>query len=182
MSPTVELSSPTFKRLQSHAVPLVDTIETVIARLLDNYESKASGTSDEAIGGVRKFNPESPPDLTHSRILGVTYNGRKLGRGEDNWNGLLSNAVIDAWKSKKSADEFKRMMAVNYVAEKKTDEGYRPLQGTPISIQGQDANGAWRGVLSIALSLGRPVSVRFAWREKDGAAFPGTTGQLDINS
>jgi hypothetical protein len=35
--PPVDLSSKTITRLQKHAVPLVDTFDTVIAKLLDWY-------------------------------------------------------------------------------------------------------------------------------------------------
>jgi hypothetical protein len=183
MSPSVELSPATFGRLQGHAVPLVDTIETVISRMIDAYESKtqapgAPGGSNEQ--NVRSFNASTPPDLTHTKILGITFCGRELGRSEDNWNALLNAAVREAKTRSKSAAEFKQLMVVNFVEGDKTNEGYRPLSGTGISVQGQDANGAWRGVSHIAQTLKCPVSVKFAWREKEGAAFPGVIGQLTI--
>ena len=40
MSPSVELSPKPFARLQAHAVPLVDSIESVINRIVDYYEAK----------------------------------------------------------------------------------------------------------------------------------------------
>jgi hypothetical protein len=49
-----------------------------------------------------------------------------------------------------------------------------------ISIQGQDANGAWRAACHIAQKLGLQLSATFVWREKEGAAFPGITGRFSI--
>lgn len=182
MSPTVDLTPQTFKRLQSHAVPLVDTIETVITRILDAFETTATPDASAETDGqsVRSFNPNTPPDLTHAKILGVTFAGQKLGRGEDNWNGLLNVAVREAAARAKSAAEFKQLMVVNHVKGEKRDEGYRPLSGTDVSVQGQDANGAWRAACHIAQQLGCNLSVKFAWREKEGAAFPGVTGQMTV--
>lgn len=183
MSPTVDLTPTTFKRLQSHAVPLVDTIETVIARILDAYETAGTTAPSAAIGdgqSIRSFNPNTPPDLTHAKILGVTFGDHKLGRGQDNWNGLLYFAVTQARAKARTDAEFKDLMVINFIKGDKHNEGYRPIPGTGISVQGQDANGAWRGACHIAQRLGSALSVKFAWREKEGAAFPGATGQLVV--
>lgn len=184
MAPTVDLSPHTFKRLQSHAVPLVDTIETVITRILDAYENAGGPAAPTETDGlsVRSFNPNTAPDLTHAKILDVTFAGQKLGRGEDNWNGLLHTAVREAAKRSKSPDEFGALVIVNHTKGDKRDEGYRPVAGTDFSVQGQDANGAWRAACHIAQKLGCGLSVKFAWREKEGAAFPGVTGQMVVTT
>lgn len=186
MSPSADLKHSTFSRLQALAIPLVDTIDDVIARLLDENESLKSqahtnGASAPA-QGVRAFNPYAPPDLTHAKILGVTFNGKKLGRGQDNWNGLLYEAVSVARDRTASDKEFDEVLVVNHVLGDKHDEGYRPIAGTGVSVQGQDANGAWRAVSNIAKQLDIDVSVKFAWREKEGAAHPGETGQMTITA
>ena len=49
-----------------------------------------------------------------------------------------------------------------------------------ISVQGQDGNGAWRAACHIAQKLGLALTARFVWREKDGAAFPGISGQFTV--
>lgn len=180
MSPSVEVSPHTFKRLQNHAVPLIDTIETVISRMIDSYEKEAAAPQAGDGQSARIFNADAPPNLTHAKILGVTFCGKALGRGQVNWNGLLIASVREAKARSKSTAEFKQLMVVNFVEGEKQDEGYRPLSGTGISVQGQDANGAWRAASHIAQKLGCQLSVKFAWREKEGAAFPGVTGQLTI--
>lgn len=185
MSPSVDLSPATFTRLQAHAVPLVDTIETVINRLLDAYETKSGtpapiGDSGAEVIATRQFNPNTPPDLTHTKVLAIEFDGKPLPRGEVNWNGLLVAAIRAARAKAKSAVELKKLVIVNFVEGKKSDEGYRILSDIGMSVQGQDANGAWRGACHAAQRLGCELKVTFIWREKEGAAFPGTTGQFHI--
>lgn len=184
MPPSVELSPETFSRLQSHAVPLVDTIESVISKMLDSFEEKGTAAPETVLDGksIRSFNPNTPPDLTHAKILGVTFGTDKLGRNQDNWNGLLHRAVREAKATAKSDEEFEEMMLVNHVKGDKHDEGYRPVPDTGVSVQGQDANGAWRAACHIAQHLKCQLSVKFAWREKEGAAYPGVTGQMIVDA
>ncbi len=182
MVPSVELSSQTFARLQTHAVPLVDNIETVITRLIDFYEARdgapAASGADGADGKVRQFNPLSPPVLTHTKVLAVEFCGKPLEHAQANWNGLLNAAVREAKGRAKSAAEFKQLVLIPFTDGKKVDEGYRFLSELGISIQGQDANGAWKAACHIAQKLALPLAVTFVWREKEGAAFPGVTGRL----
>jgi hypothetical protein len=183
MAPSVPLSPTTFSRLQSHAVPLIDTIDSVITRLLDAYESKAGAPA--ASGGadgdnIRQFNPSAPPDLTHTKVLSLEFAGKEFERSQISWNGLLYAAVREARARTSSAAPFKSLMPVSFVEGVKTSDGYRPLPDIGISVQGQDANGAWRAVRQIAQGLGCHVKVTFAWREKEGASFPGVTGQFSI--
>lgn len=183
MAYSIEISADTFKRLQSHAIPLVDTIESVISRMIDHFESGDASTVVPPLGeaqAVRSFNADTPPDLTHAKILGVFLAGKQLGRGQDNWNGLLYASVREAKARAKDDAHFKSLMVVNHVAGEKLDEGYRPLSDTGVSVQGQDANGAWRAARHIAQQTGCELTVRFAWREKVGAAFPGVVGQMTV--
>jgi hypothetical protein len=185
VSPPVDLSPATFTRLQAHAVPLVDTIESVINRLLDAYETK-SGTpvapadSDDGTITARQFNPNTPPDLRHTKVLAIEFDGRPLARGEANWNGLLNAAIREAKARAKSSADLKRLVTVNFVEGQKSDEGYRFLSDVGLSVQGQDANGAWKGACHVAQQLGREIKATFIWREKESAAFPGVTGEFHI--
>jgi hypothetical protein len=186
VSPSVDLSPTTFSRLQTHAVPLVDTIESVINRLLDAYEAKSgaplapSDSSDSGI--IRQFNPSTPPDLTHTKVLAIEFGGKPLPRGEANWNGLLNAAIREAHAKAKSTVDLQKLVIVNFAEGEKSTEGYRFLSDIGISVQGQDANGAWKGASHVAQQLGFELKATFIWRGKEGAAFPGTTGQLQISS
>jgi hypothetical protein len=146
----------------------------------DAFESKsgapvAVGDSAEP-STARQFSANTPPDLTHTKVLAIEFDGKPLARGEANWNGLLNAAIRAARAKAKSTDELKKLVVVNIVAGRKFDEGYRFLSDIGISVQGQDANGAWR----VAQRLGCKLKATFIWREKEGAAFLGTTGQVHI--
>jgi hypothetical protein len=180
--PSIELSPQTFARLQAHAVPLVDNIETVISRLIDSYEAREGASvalsATDTASKVRQFNPLSPPALTHTKVLAVEFCGRPLEHRQANWNGLLNAAVREAKAHAKSTSELKQLVIIPFVEGQKTNEGYRFLSDAGISVQGQDANGAWNAACHIARKLGLALAVTFVWREKEGAAFPGVTGRL----
>ena len=185
MSPLIEISSQTFARLQKHAVPLIDNIESVINRFIDHYEGQ-TGTPVSTVPGsdqqpnIRQFISVSPPDLTHTKILAIEFKGKPFEQGRMNWGSLLLAAIREAKSIAKSVSEFKRLVLVNFVEREKKDDGYKFYSDIGLSIQGQDSNYAWKGVYHIAQTLGLQVQVTFAWREKDGAAFPGIIGQFSI--
>lgn len=184
MMPTVELTAPTFTRLQAHAVPLVDTIETVINRLLDDYERKAGvpvlGESDDTAPPVQAFNPDLPPSLTHTKLLAVELDGKPLPPGEMNWNGLLNATIRRAKEAAQSSAQLKQLITANFVEGKQIKDGYRFLSDIGLSVQGQDANGAWKASRHVCQQLKLPLKVTFIWRDKEDAAFPGKTGQFSL--
>jgi len=189
VSPSVDLTPQTFARLQTHAVPLVDNIESVINRMIDSYEATGSpapnGSSrgSNAGGGheqARKFAPTTPPDLTHTKIVAVDLCGRRLDHSQTNWFGLLAAAIREAKERTKSAGEFKHLVSVNFVDGKKTDKGYRFVSDIGLSVQQQDANASWRAACHIAQQLRIPLHVTFAWLQNEGAAFPGVVGQISV--
>ena len=150
---------------------------------IDFYEARdgtpvPASTADAA--SVRQFNPLSPPSLTHTKVLAVEFCGRPLERRQANWNGLLNAAVREAKARTKSTSELEQLIVIPFVEGPKTNEGYRFLSDVGISVQGQDANGAWKAGCHIAQRLGLPLAVTFVWREKEGAAFPAVAGRLAI--
>jgi hypothetical protein len=179
----LEVSPTTIARLQKHAKPFVDTVDSVINRILDHYENGLGRQADNegdisTIGSIRDFDPESPPDLTHTKVLSVNFNKRGFSRSDTTWNTLLNEAISLAKQSVKSDEQLKRLVMVNFVKGKKETEGYRYLADADLSVQGQDANAAWKAAYHIARQLQVPFEVIFTWRTKDGAAHPGVTGRF----
>lgn len=181
---SVQVSEKTFERLQRIAVPLVDSFDTVIARLLDEYEGSEQKYSAGADLHVVKresakqaeFSADAPPNLKHSKLLSAEIGGKVID--EMNWNGLLRASLTHAHKAAKSREEFRRMIAVNFTFGRKEDDGFKFLPGLGISVQGQDSIDAWKGALHVARQLQVPLNVTFVWRNKEGAFRPGETGQL----
>lgn len=177
--PQVDLSDSTFARLQRLAIPLVDNIDSVIGRLLDAYGELGSSqmTAAASHDGARSFDPASPPSLTHTKLLSARFGATSVDRGA-NWNSLLLLAIRTAKAKVATVDELRRFLIVNWVPGKKEDEGYKFVPDLGISIQGQDANAAWRGAFHIAQQLSCPIEVEFVWRNKEGAAFPGEAARM----
>jgi hypothetical protein len=180
----IEIPETLLKRLQKDAVPFVDTTPiSVIERWADFYErhnnNKVDHKSDGARqvvkvpNGVRKFDPHSPPNLFHTTVRGE-FGTTSFSK----WNDLLQIAHVQAFKKAKSFDELRKVTRAQIKGVTKTDEGYRPIPEIGISIQGVDANHAWKHALRLANYLNVPLKAEIEWRHKDEAAFPGERGFL----
>lgn len=183
MADTHELLASTVVRLGRFARPF-ETVDQVVNRILDTCEATLDDTSSDDIvsdGDVKDFDWQTPPDLTHTKVLSVEFNKMKFPRAETTWNSVLMEAIRVAAGRVDSKDELKRLILVNYVMGKKEDEGYRYLDDVKISVQGQDANAAWRAVSHIANRLRLPFEIAFTWRVKKGAVHPGVMGRFFFN-
>jgi hypothetical protein len=183
MAHIVELSDETFARLQRLATPLVDTVEGMIiegCKLLEERRASGQTTMPTQLPGAgpRQFSAASPPNLTHTKVLSIRLNGTPLPHAT--WNGLLFEVIRRAGPRLQNGDDARRLIIVNFVPGKKDDEGYRFIPEVSVSVQGQDANAAWRGASHIAQQIGLRVEAEFVWRTKNGAEFPGVTGRLSV--
>src|SRR5262249_35138368 len=96
-------------------------------------------------------------------------------------NGLLNEAIMRAAARFKDPSRVKELIRANSILGKKEDQGYRYLASAGVSVQGQDANSAWKATSHIANLLHLPVSVLFIWYDNEKAAHPGQTGKLTLN-
>jgi hypothetical protein len=180
----ISVSDETVRRLKALAEPLEDTYDSVISRLLDAYDGKkmAAQSPPKArpnAGGAALFDghecdPFAPPSLTHTKVTSASINGEQIER--PNWSKLLDRVLTIAMKRSGSFSEVQRIVSVNLYHGKKIDEGYHYLADVGFSVQGQDANDAWRGTAQICRTIGLDAEVHFLWRLKDGAALPGRNG------
>src|SRR5271170_598125 len=107
-----ELSKATFARLQKHAVPLIDTLETVVNRILDFYERENSPVRKKAPSEERlRFSPTTVPDLRHTKIISARLDGEEL---DVNWNSLLVSAIRKSGLTSKQPEELRRAIVVNF--------------------------------------------------------------------
>jgi hypothetical protein len=181
MSNPYELKPTTITRAAKYAKPFIDTLDDVINRALDAYEGAMMGSlgeNSQANFGTKSFDPASPPNLTHTKVLSITFDGKKFDAESTTWNALLFEAIRIARKKLRSDDELDDAIVVNYVLGKKEVDGYRFLEDANLSVQGQDANGAWRGTYQIARKLGLTFDVEFVWREKETSTHPGLKGRF----
>ncbi len=179
MTVQLEMSSETFERLQKLSIPLIDTVETVINRLIDRH-GRMDVTEDNSAkteNAPLVFTSAAPPSLTHTKVLGIKFDGKPLA-GSVNWAVLLREAVKRLPANSKTPDALRRLIVVNFVGGKKEDEGYHYLPEANISLQGQDAVDAARAAFHIAQQMGWTLEVEFVWRNKSGATHRGRTGLL----
>jgi len=179
--PQITVLDQTFERLQRHAKPLVDTSDTVINLALDALEQLTAPPASSNGRGAepeRRIDPRALPNLTHTKVLDASLQGVPVAKA--NWNLLLDEMLRRAMKRLGTFDKLRQLCPVNMVKGRKEDEGYGYLSDIDVSVQGQDANGACRTVVTAAQGLGMAVDIGFMWRHKESAAYPGERARLQI--
>ena len=109
--PNVSLQDPTFERLQSHAKPLVETIDSVINLALDALEQSASPADVLPIDGnaqERRIDLRQLPRLTHTTVLDASIAGTSITR--PNWNLLLDELLRLAMKHMGTFDKLQKLL------------------------------------------------------------------------
>jgi hypothetical protein len=175
----VTLADETIARLKAHAEPLVDTFDSVVNRAVDALEMLNGGGAALAGNPMRTINPAAPPNLSYTTVHSIVLNGKRFPLGETYWNHLLLAAVREAKKTL-SKEQVKELVICNNVLGKKEDNGYKYLEDVGISVQGQDANGAWKAIYHILHAIKVPVEVEFSWQDNPKAAAPGQKGHLSL--
>lgn len=180
--PHIPISESLFAKIKGLAEPFVDTPESVIGKCVDFYISKNSGEFQPAAAvaevGPIKFPADAAPDLTFTRPIAITLDGKKFEKSSLYWNALLFELVKRA-SAKLSPDKLRQAILVNFVEnEGSQDTGYRFIPEAKLSVQGQASNAAWKAILHLVRASGMNLDVVFLWENKDKAAHPGKTGQM----
>lgn len=179
--PQINVQDQTFERMQRHAKAFIDTPDTIINLALDALEQAASGVTAPAVDtakGERRIDPRMLPNLTHTKVLDASIEGETIAKA--NWNSLLDEMLRRSMNQVGTFDKLKQLCPVNIVKGRKEDEGYSHLSDINVSVQGQDANGACRAIVTAAQGLGIALDVGFMWRHKEGAAHPGERARLQV--
>jgi hypothetical protein len=179
--PEISVQPSTYVRLEKHAKAFVDTPETVILRALDALDAVA-GEDAPANGRrpeqERRIDPRALPNLTHTKVLDASIDGIALPK--PNWNLLLDEVLRRAKKQVGSFEKLRQFCPVNIVKGRKEDEGYSYLSDIDVSVQGQDANGACRAIVTAARGLGVALEIGFMWRLKEAAVHPGERARIVV--
>jgi hypothetical protein len=125
-----------------------------------------------------EYEAQDPPKLTFTKVVAASFNGKAVKLAS--WNRLLDTALNYAANEIPDFEKLQNIAGVNIVKGRKVDEGYRYLPGANLSVQGQKANLAWRGVRLIAQKLKCSVEVSFIWRNIEGAEHPGEKGIMRL--
>lgn len=180
--PPVDLSTKTITRLQKHAVPLIDTFDTVISKLLDAYEgAPSSGAPSLTIDNqVQAYDPAAPPNLSYTTVRYIKFCEEVFKPAETYWNTLMHAAVRKVAKQGVTPKQLVDLVMANCLVGQKEDNGYRFLSDVGVSIQGQDANGAWRVIYHLASAYNLPLEVTFRWQDNPKATAPNMIGSFTL--
>ena len=182
MPHTITLPDELFARLQNHAIPLVDTPLSIIERAVDALEAgRESPASSDRKGGIRSFTAAAVPNLAHTTPRKIVLAGRTLPKAETYWNPLMYAVILEAAKRGVGSADLQELLTVNTAAGRKEDNGYKYLEPAGISVQGQDANAAWKAAYRVASSIGIAIEVEFAWQDTEKAAMPNTLGSFSVD-
>jgi predicted type IV restriction endonuclease len=119
------------------------------------------------------FDPYQPPDLRFTSVISASLGDAHVR----DWNPLVHAGVGVALKQQFSVDQI-RQTGCAIEEGPVTERGFHPIPGTHVSVQGMEANRAWRCAFALARMLNRDISVEFRWPEREGAAHPGQIGAL----
>ncbi len=176
----VPIEQATYERLQQHASPFEDTPDTVINRALDALElwERNVASDDLPSDAEHEIDPQSVPDLTHTKILTASLAGQPVLR--PSWQGVLDQALILAMNELGSFGELRQVCRANMVRGSKEDDGYHYLSAIDVSVQSMSANGTCGALVETVQRLGIGVEITFMWRLKEGALHPGENGRLVV--
>ncbi|MEX2217404.1 MAG: hypothetical protein WD749_01480 [Phycisphaerales bacterium] len=175
---TVTLPESLDAKLRTLARPF-ETREALIDRIADAELARARGSaaaSHAEPSPTRVLDAESPPSLTHAKLLSAMVGGHAVQRPD--WNRVLYHLHVVARKRLGSLAAVKRASSANLRDGKHSTDGYHYLPEGGFSVQGVDANKAWAHALRLAQALGLSLEATFRWREVEGAAHPGQKGTL----
>lgn|SRR5574337_616660 len=175
----VYLEQQTIARLKRFAEPLVDTVDSVVNKAVDALEKSSSGAPGAMPGRVKTFASSAPPNLAHTVVRSIILNGKIFPKTETYWNSLMIAAIREA-KKDRPTEEVAAMITVNNVIGKKEDSGYKFLEDVGLSVQGQDANAAWKAAYNILKKIKASATVAFEWQDHPKAAAPGEQAQFVV--
>lgn len=177
MSHKIELPDELYEKLKFIAEPFVDTPISVIAKLVDIYETnmKLEKSTSYFENQVKILDPFNPGSLAFTKVLEAKFEDETASK----WFDLakVSHIVASGYLDK-SFNRLSKLSKMNISEGAITVKGFDYLKEINVSIQRADANVTWRNVLRIAKELSLPVSVRVVWRDRPGAAYPNTEGLL----
>jgi hypothetical protein len=186
MSPIIRIPEPVYDKLQSIAEPFIDTPASVIERLVDFYEVRASDSAHASDkekkqyvpnDDILRLNPEYPPSLIHTRIIKA-----KVGDFDaHNWNDLVHASYREALLRTGSIETVAKICASKIMKGSYTESGYIYYKDIDMSIQGVNSNAAWKYSFQLAQKLDFGMRVIFQWRKMKGASNPGKKGIFEWN-
>ncbi len=179
MMPVIRISDATFENLRLIATWLgtnkpSETIDNLVREKMNTLDLERDGEEVPLEESGEPIVFEETPSLSHTRIIAASVNNRDIGK--TTWSGLLVSMIQSLHNKGVLGQDLVNTLQVPAKAGAFTHDGYKFYPDLGISIQGQSAPDAWREVRRLADKVNVPVEVRFQWRDKDKAQYPGRIG------
>lgn len=185
MPTTVVLPDQLVRKMETVAIPLRDTYVSVIERAVDALikQGKGSDLPPAATSSTESvsYPPDAPPNLSFSKPTAITLEGEQLPKNELFWN-LMLFRVVGLAATKMDEQAFLQALPVNSKPGKHEESGYRYIPAAKLSVQGGDANLAWKATLHLIKAAGLAVDVTFRWGLNEDAAHPGQLGRMSYKA
>ncbi len=176
----VEFHKSTLSYLEKYATGFNATPESAVLSLIAAVKS-GGGDGSASVQGVTPFEPNAPPNLAFSVVRKVVLNGVVLPPNKTNWNAVLIQSASYAANAGANPDAILEAAVVNMVKGMKSNNGYKFVPSAGISIQGQDANGAWKQIATLCTKFGIKVDLEFQWQDTPKASTPNGRGKFSIH-
>lgn len=142
----------------------------------DNDVTDTSGPSGD---DVLTF--ETAPNLAHTKPVAAWIDGKPIRNPK--WIYVMVGMIAAVKNSTGlEGEQLVRALEVGARAFRYEEKGYRYFPEIGISIQSFAATAAWKEIARLADKHRIPVQVRFVWRNKPNARYPGRTGMLTAGS
>ncbi len=143
----------------------IATAKTLLS-LCESYPIRKQSAEKPAghlpIGPLREHNPLDPPDLAYTGIK-----AKFCGEEFNNWSALVWAGVKAAILAGHSCTELRQVVVSNFQEDVLNEKGFTPIPGMNLSVQGMEANKAWRDALALAQTLDTEIEVVFRWYMTD---------------
>ena len=178
--PVLRIPDLVYTRLQAIAIPLEDTPISVIERLLSQYESQ-HGTQITLKDDISylALDPYEPPSLTHTKVVKAIVNSKRIST--PNWNKITNLAHELAVENGVSPELLYRCSRSKTSLRIINERGFKYLEKAQISVQGVDANLAWRNAFHLLKDIAVSIEIDFEWHDKEDAVYPGKKGRFIWN-
>ena len=164
------IEEATHKRLQSHAVPLEDSYDTVINRALDALEPRKAPIDKQGIDqDIVIVDPNRLPNLTHTKILSASVNGMSISK--PNWHKMRNKLIQIAMEQEKSLHWLRSKSRANIIEGRTKNSHYKYLDGYDISVDATNAPRSFQTVVNIAFALSIPVKMEVTEEQKRALNF-----------
>lgn len=171
---SIQISNDLYCRYEKLGMPLIDTHETLMGKLISLGEIHSHSLQKQSnVGRLRsspmlKFSFSEPPNMTHTQILRATLNGKEIL--DKNWNGVIRELLC--FLDRQKADILNQT-SMNVKNGKDCSKGYKYISEIGISYQGLSAEDAFRAIKEFSEKYKLDISINFIWRDKPNAQYPG---------